>query len=94
MLEARAQLAGAEALRLPQLVVGSAGAGYAAAQRGPLSVGDTDFLFGNVGVEVGWELDLWGRFRRAIEGAEALWLESEATRQDVLIIVRAEAARL
>lgn len=94
VLEARAQLAGAEALRLPQLVSGTAGAGYAAAPRGPLSIGDADFLFGNVGAQVGWELDLWGRFRRAIEGAGALWLESEATRLDVLIIVRAEAARL
>lgn len=94
VLEARAQLSGAQALRLPQLVVGSAGAGYGAAARGPLAIGDADFLFGNVGVQAGWELDLWGRFRRAIEGAEALWLESEATRLDVLIIVRAETARL
>lgn len=94
VLEARAQLAGAEALRLPQLVVGTAGAGYAAAPRGPLAIGDADFLFGNVGAQVGWELDLWGRFRRAIEGSEALWLESEATRLDILILVRAEAARL
>jgi len=43
---------------------------------------------------VGWELDLWGRFRRAIEGSEAAWLASEAARHDVIILVRAEAARL
>lgn len=94
VLEARAQLAGAEALRLPQLVVGTAGAGYAAAPRGSLGVADADFLFGNVGAQVGWELDLWGKFRRASEGAEALWFESKETRLDVLLIVRAEAARL
>jgi NodT family efflux transporter outer membrane factor (OMF) lipoprotein len=94
VLEARAQLAGAQALRLPQLVVGTAGAGYAANQRGSLSLADSDYLFGNIGAQAGWELDLWGRFRRAIEGAEAIWFEREATRQDVLILVRAEAARL
>lgn len=94
VLEARAQLAGADALRLPQLIVGNAGAGYAAAPRGSMDVADADFLFGNVGAQVGWELDLWGKFRRASEGAEALWFESEATRLDVLLIVRAEAARL
>jgi len=94
VLEARAQLAGARALRLPQFVVGTGAAGYAANQRGGLSLGDTDTLFGSVGAQVGWELDLWGRFRRAIESADALWLEREATRLDILILVRAETARL
>jgi NodT family efflux transporter outer membrane factor (OMF) lipoprotein len=94
VLEARAQLDGAGALRLPQLVAGTAGAGYAATQRGGQSLGSSDYLVGSVGVQAGWELDLWGRFRRAVQGAEALWFEREATRQDVLILVRAEAARL
>ena len=94
VLEARAQLGGAEATRLPQLVVGSAAAGYGAAARGNQALGNADFLFGNVGAQVGWELDLWGRFRRAIEGSEAAWLASEAARHDVIILVRAEAARL
>lgn len=94
VLEARASLAGAKALRSPQVVVGTAAGGYSANQRGALALTDADYAFGSIGVQLGWELDLWGRFRRAIEGADALWLESLASRQDLLIIVRAEAARL
>jgi outer membrane protein TolC len=33
----------------------------------------------SVGVQVGWELDLWGKFRRGVQSADASYLASIAT---------------
>lgn len=45
-----------------------------------------------VGFDAAWELDLWGRFRRAIEAADAGLLQAEASRQDVMVSLAAEVA--
>lgn len=45
-----------------------------------------------VGFDAAWELDLWGRFRRAIEAADAGLLQAEAARQDVMVSLAAEVA--
>ena len=45
-----------------------------------------------VGFDAAWELDLWGRFRRALEAADASVLQAEASRQDVLVSLAAEVA--
>jgi outer membrane protein TolC len=45
-----------------------------------------------VGFEATWELDVWGRFRRAIETADATLLASVATYDDVLVSLVAEVA--
>ncbi len=44
------------------------------------------------GFDAAWEIDLWGRFRRAVESADAALLEAEASRQDVLVSLVAEVA--
>lgn len=44
------------------------------------------------GFDATWELDLWGRVRRGVEAARATVEAVEATRDDVLVVVRAEAA--
>lgn len=44
------------------------------------------------GLTVGWELDLWGRFRRGIEAADAIVLASLASYDDVLVSLVAEVA--
>jgi len=45
------------------------------------------------GLTLGWELDLWGKFRRATEGARAQLLASEAFREGVLITLIAQVAQ-
>jgi len=46
-----------------------------------------------VGFDATWELDLWGRFRRGIEAADAELLASVANYDDVLVSLIAEVAR-
>jgi len=48
-----------------------------------------DFL---VGLDVGWELDFWGKFRRGIESADAQLLAAVADYDDVLVSLLAEVA--
>lgn len=45
-----------------------------------------------VGFDSTWELDLWGRVRRNVESARATVEAVEASRDDVLVSVRAEVA--
>jgi NodT family efflux transporter outer membrane factor (OMF) lipoprotein len=45
------------------------------------------------GFDASWELDLWGRVRRAIESARATAVASEETSRDTLISMIAELAR-
>ncbi|MBP7937004.1 MAG: efflux transporter outer membrane subunit [Phycisphaerae bacterium] len=44
------------------------------------------------GLSVGWELDIWSRFRHGIEAADAAVLASVATYDDVLVSLIAEVA--
>ncbi|MAT68176.1 MAG: transporter [Planctomycetaceae bacterium] len=46
----------------------------------------------NVGFNASWELDLWGRFRRLVEAAEANHEESIFNYDDVLVVLQAEIA--
>jgi NodT family efflux transporter outer membrane factor (OMF) lipoprotein len=45
-----------------------------------------------LGFDVAWELDLWGKFRRGIESADAELLASLADYEDVLVSLLAEVA--
>jgi NodT family efflux transporter outer membrane factor (OMF) lipoprotein len=45
------------------------------------------------GLDVGWELDLWGRVRREVEAADANVQVAEEQRRGVLLSVLAETAR-
>jgi outer membrane protein, multidrug efflux system len=47
---------------------------------------------GNVGLSAFWELDFWGKFRRATEAARASLLASEWARQEVLATLVANVA--
>lgn len=44
------------------------------------------------GFDAAWEIDLWGRFRRSVESADASLLGAEASREDVLVSLVAEVA--
>ncbi|MCU7871987.1 MAG: efflux transporter outer membrane subunit [Candidatus Thiodiazotropha sp. (ex Lucinoma borealis)] len=55
----------------------------------PLS-GDTTY---SVGFDSSWELDIWGRNRRSIESANASYLSSVASYDDLLVSITAEVVR-
>jgi outer membrane protein TolC len=48
---------------------------------------------GNLGVGASWELDFWGKFRRAIQSADANLLASVAAYDNVLVSLTADVAR-
>lgn len=52
----------------------------------------TDFDFWQVGFDVGWELDFWGKFRRGVESANADLEASIANYDAVLVSLVAEVA--
>lgn len=45
-----------------------------------------------LGAQLGWELDLWGRYRRAIEAAEAELQATQADFDDATVLLLAEVA--
>jgi NodT family efflux transporter outer membrane factor (OMF) lipoprotein len=53
---------------------------------------DTTFSDWSLGLDAGWELDFWGRFRRGIEAADAQLLASVAAYDDALVSLVAEVA--
>ncbi len=55
---------------------------------------DREFAATNVGFDVGWELDVWGKFRRGIQASEANLDASIANYDDVLVSITAEVARV
>jgi len=46
----------------------------------------------NIGFDIAWELDFWGKFRRGIEAADASYFASIASYDDVHVLVAAQAA--
>lgn len=56
------------------------------------SLVDTTFDNQRIGLDAAWELDLWGRFRRGVESADANLAASIATYDDVLVTLTGEVA--
>jgi multidrug efflux system outer membrane protein len=90
VLEAKAQLG---ITRADQFPLASAGAGIA-----DLRTAQSKFLpafetsTGQVNVSAAWELDFWGKYRRATEAAQANLLASEWARQEVVSTLVANVA--
>jgi outer membrane protein TolC len=79
VMEARARLGIAESGRYPQLQQASADSLYFnRRQSGGNNPQDSHFWQHSVGFDVGWELDFWGRFSRAIESADASYFAARA----------------
>jgi outer membrane protein TolC len=86
IVQARAALGISDALIFPQQqqVNGS----YSALYR------DEDwFNSANASLDVGWEMDIWGKYARGIESSEANLYASIASYHDVLVSISAEIAR-
>ena len=83
ILQAQAQLGITRADQFPTV---SAGGGVSD-QRSAKSLFLPPFetSTGQLNVSAGWELDFWGKFRRATEAARANLLASEAARQEIML---------
>jgi len=95
VLEARAQLGIARGEILPQQQY--AGGGYqrwAASQNAGTAPGYSSQFFDqwNFGFNLSWELDFWGRLRRAITAAEDTMDASSANYDDVLVTLLGDVA--
>jgi NodT family efflux transporter outer membrane factor (OMF) lipoprotein len=96
VLEARAQLGVAIGEFYPQLQVGRGSVTYIR----PSHADTTEFPSGvtqnfwrdSLGLTVNWELDFWGKFRRAIESADAAYLASIANYDYVLVTLLGDVA--
>jgi NodT family efflux transporter outer membrane factor (OMF) lipoprotein len=95
ILQARAQLGVVVGNLYPQLQQGRGGAGYSSiSENSPNSLGaDDSFWQYDAGFDAAWELDIWGKFRRAVESGVANLETSIASYDDVLVTLTAEVAR-
>lgn len=59
---------------------------------GQIPLGKLAYDTWTVGLDTAWELDFWGRFRRAIESADASLNAQIENYDDVLVILQAEVA--
>lgn len=88
VLEARAALGIAVGEFYPQSQEAVGGIGYTGQSRtDPLSspLAPRYFWRDDLGAKIAWELDFWGKFRRGVESADAAYLASIATYDDVLV---------
>ncbi len=95
ILQARAQLGIVVGNLYPQLQQGRGGADYSSiSENAPNTLNSDDsFWQYNAGFDAAWELDIWGKFRRAVESGVANLETSIANYDDVLVSLTAEVAR-
>ncbi|MFO1028284.1 MAG: TolC family protein [Acetobacteraceae bacterium] len=96
VLEARATLGVAIGEFYPQTQQLGANVGYNQASRVDPTSNPTHALSNywraSLGAQINWELDLWGKFRRGVESADAAYLASIATYDDVLVTLVGDVA--
>jgi multidrug efflux system outer membrane protein len=91
IIDARAQVTVARSFQLPELR-GSGSAPYTRVE-GELAFGQFRETFApSAGLDLTYEVDFWGRFRRSTEAARAELLASEAARRFVLTTLVADVA--
>ena len=86
IVQARAALGISDALVFPQQQ--QVNSNFAALYRN-----EDWFKSANASLDVGWEMDIWGKYARGIESAEASLYASIASYHDVLVTISAEIAR-
>lgn len=95
ILESRAQLGIADSNRYPQSQQASGAAAHIDTRESGGAINNDDsFRNYEAGLNVGWELDFWGRFQRGIESADAAFLGSITNYQDVQLLLCAQVASL
>jgi outer membrane protein TolC len=86
IVQARAALGISDALLFPQQTQVNGNLSYIYRDR-------DDLNSAAVGLDVGWEMDVWGKYARGIQSAEANLYASIASYRDVLVSLSAEIAR-
>ena len=96
ILESRARLGIAGSALYPQLQQGTGAVTYVNNRYhgGEVHDDSQSFVGHQVGFNMGWELDFWGRFKRGIESADAAFFGSIADQQDVQVLLSAQVADL
>jgi NodT family efflux transporter outer membrane factor (OMF) lipoprotein len=96
ILEARAQLGIVTSAEYPQLQQATGGLNQqliSAFMPNTTPAVDRSFASAGIGFDMGWELDVWGKFRRGVESGLANLAASVAGYDDVLVSLTAEVAR-
>ncbi|WP_404360631.1 efflux transporter outer membrane subunit [Methylotuvimicrobium sp. KM1] len=96
ILEARAQLGIATGFEYPQVQQANGNLGFQQiSAHAPNTSPQIDRSYGSAGIgfDAGWELDVWGKFRRGVEAGQANLDASIASYDDVLVSLTAEVAR-
>ena len=100
VLEARALLGVVAGEFYPQSQIGFGGLEYNRISGNSIDVWNPGqdnpgfgYTRGNLGVGASWEIDFWGKFRRAIQSADANLLASVAAYDNVLVSLTADVAR-
>ena len=96
ILESRAALGIADSARFPQLQQVNGAATYVdLEQNGGVALDRKQNLTSyQAALDIGWELDFWGRFQRGIESADAAFFTSIARQQDLQVLLSAQVADL
>lgn len=96
IMESRALLGVAGSALYPQLQEASGTLTHVDThqQGGRRPASDQDLIQYNSGLNVGWELDFWGKFRRGVESADAGFFGSIANQQAMQVLVGAQVASL
>ena len=95
ILEARAQLGIAVGNSYPQAQQVRGGIGHIELSENQPNISptlDTSYRDADIGFDIGWELDVWGRFKRGIEAADADLLTTIADYDDVLVSLTSSVA--
>jgi NodT family efflux transporter outer membrane factor (OMF) lipoprotein len=96
VLEARATLGVAIGEFYPQTQQLGGNVGYNQASRvDPTSNPNSqlgNYWRASLGTQIAWELDFWGKFRRGVQSADAAYLASIATYDDVLVTLLGDVA--
>lgn len=95
LVQARAQLGITEAATTPGMNVGASYARQQFSRNGPQSGSRlrNPFNVFQFGLDLSWEIDLWGRVARLVEASEAQVGASEEARRDLMVSASAELAR-
>lgn len=93
ILESRAALGIVNSTRFPQLQQATGSAASVTSRDSGTSEWDSSGNY-DLGFNVGWELDFWGRFRRSIESADAAFFAAMANQQDLQVLLSAQVASI
>ena len=95
ILESQATLGIVQSSRYPQLQQASGSLARADSwdTEGNDSGERSDVTAYDLGFNIGWELDFWGRFARGIESADAAFFASVSNQQNVQVLLSAQVAQ-